>query len=229
MLLSILHDQFVKLFSFKYVCAFCSMLESLTFFFCINDYSFNFREFKFAQTMIFAINEINKNPKMLSSVKLGYKIYDNCGTMDILRAALALVSGRNRELSEDSCTETVQAILGHSGSSPTIALAQVVGRFQIPVVSQRSFYISTVNRKLKLHVMHMLKLGLQYATCLLDHCHLFLYFIPDQSFCHLFLSEQQKRVPNFFQNYSQRLLPKQSSCKAGQALWLVLGWRISCG
>uniref|UniRef100_A0A669DZV6 G-protein coupled receptors family 3 profile domain-containing protein n=1 Tax=Oreochromis niloticus TaxID=8128 RepID=A0A669DZV6_ORENI len=95
----------------------------------INNYSFNFREFQFAQTMIFAINEINKNPHMLSNVKLGYKIYDNCGTMDILRAALTLLSGLNRELGEDSCTETVQAILGHSGSSPTIAFAQVVGRY----------------------------------------------------------------------------------------------------
>lgn len=74
---------------------------------------------------------------MLSNIKLGYKIYDNCGTMDILRAALTLLSGLNRQLREDTCTETVQAILGHSGSSPTIAFAQVVGRFQIPVVSQR--------------------------------------------------------------------------------------------
>lgn len=87
--------------------------------------------------MIFAINEINKNPHMLSNIKLGYKIYDNCGTMDILRAALTLLSGLNRQLREDTCTETVQAILGHSGASPTIAFAQVVGRFQIPVVSQR--------------------------------------------------------------------------------------------
>lgn len=87
--------------------------------------------------MIFAINEIKKNPHMLSNIKLGYKIYDNCGTMDILRAALTLLSGLNRQLREDTCTETVQAILGHSGSSPTIAFAQVVGRFQIPVVSQR--------------------------------------------------------------------------------------------
>lgn len=87
--------------------------------------------------MIFAINEINKNPHMLSNIKLGYKIYDNCGTMDILRAALTLLSGLNRQLREDTCTEMVQAILGHSGSSPTIAFAQVVGRFQIPVVSQR--------------------------------------------------------------------------------------------
>lgn len=100
--------------------------------------SFNFREFKFAQTMIFAISEINKNPEMLPNVKLGYKIYDNCGTMDILRAALALVSGLKGEISDENCTkaETAQAILGHSGSRPTIAFEQVVGRFQIPVVSK---------------------------------------------------------------------------------------------
>lgn len=87
--------------------------------------------------MIFAINEINKNPDLLHNVKLGYKIYDNCGTMDILRAALALVSGLKGEVSDDNCikTESVQAILGHSGSRPTIAFAQVVGRFHIPVVS----------------------------------------------------------------------------------------------
>lgn len=89
--------------------------------------------------MIFAINEINKRHDMLPNVKLGYKIYGNCGTMDILRAALALVSGLKEELSDVKCTktETVQAILGHSGSRPTIAFTQVVGRFQIPVVSHK--------------------------------------------------------------------------------------------
>lgn len=76
---------------------------------------------------------------MLPNVKLGYKIYDNCGTMDILRAALALVSGLKGEISDNNCTEseTVHAILGHSGSAPTIAFEQVVARFQIPVVSQK--------------------------------------------------------------------------------------------
>lgn len=88
--------------------------------------------------MIFAINEINENPDMLSNIKLGYKIYDNCGTMDILRAALALVSGLNREIGDENCTKSgaVQAILGHSGSRPTIAFAPIVGSFHIPVVSQ---------------------------------------------------------------------------------------------
>ncbi|XP_029302357.1 extracellular calcium-sensing receptor-like [Cottoperca gobio] len=100
--------------------------------------NFNFREFKFAQAVIFAINQINKNPDLLPNVKLGYNIYNNCGTMDILRAALALVSGLKKEVDDDkNCTrtETVQAILGHSGSTPTIAFAKVVGRFHIPVIS----------------------------------------------------------------------------------------------
>ncbi|XP_044059208.1 extracellular calcium-sensing receptor-like isoform X2 [Siniperca chuatsi] len=111
--------------------------------------NFNFREFKFAQAMIFAINEINKNPDMLPNVKLGYKIYDNCGTMDIVRAAVALMSGLKGELIDDNCTktETVQAILGHSGSRPTIAFAQVVGRFQIPVISHFATCACLSNRK----------------------------------------------------------------------------------
>uniref|UniRef100_A0A8C5FP00 G-protein coupled receptors family 3 profile domain-containing protein n=1 Tax=Gadus morhua TaxID=8049 RepID=A0A8C5FP00_GADMO len=68
--------------------------------------NFIFREFKFAQTMIFAINEINKNPGILNGVKLGYKIYDDCGTMDVLRAALALVNGQRSELIEKNCTRS---------------------------------------------------------------------------------------------------------------------------
>ncbi|XP_041654144.1 extracellular calcium-sensing receptor-like [Cheilinus undulatus] len=111
--------------------------------------NFNFREFKFAQTVIFAISEINKNPDMLPGVKLGYKIYGECGSMDILRAALALVSGVKEEISDDNCTktDTVQAILGHSGSRPTIAFAPVVGKFHIPVISHFATCACLSNRK----------------------------------------------------------------------------------
>ncbi|XP_077578119.1 extracellular calcium-sensing receptor-like [Stigmatopora nigra] len=111
--------------------------------------NFNFREFKFAQTMIFAINQINKSPDMLPGMKLGYKIYDACGTMDILRAALSLVSGIEKESNIENCTkiETVQAILGHSGSRPTVAFAPVVGRFRVPVVSHFATCACLSNRK----------------------------------------------------------------------------------
>lgn len=86
--------------------------------------------------MIFAIEEINRNYEILPGIKLGYKIYNHCGTMDILRTAMALVNGQKSIINDNNCTEsdTVQAILGHSGSTPTIGMAQMVGRFQIPVV-----------------------------------------------------------------------------------------------
>ncbi|XP_074535656.1 extracellular calcium-sensing receptor-like [Halichoeres trimaculatus] len=111
--------------------------------------NFNFREFKFAQTVIFAINEINENPDMLPDVKLGYKIYGNCGTVDILRAAMALMSGVAGEVRDGNCTktDTVQAILGHSGSRPTIAFAPVVGKFHIPVISHFATCACLSNRK----------------------------------------------------------------------------------
>ncbi|KAG7478957.1 extracellular calcium-sensing receptor-like [Solea senegalensis] len=99
---------------------------------------FNFRTFHWMQSMIFAIEEINRDGQLLPNIKLGYKIYNSCKTHAFMgRAALALVSGIKGEISDDGCTdaETVLAILGHSGSTPTIAFERVVGRFHIPVIS----------------------------------------------------------------------------------------------
>lgn len=100
------------------------------------NFSFNFREFKFAHTVIFAIEEINRNRDLLPGISLGFKMYDACGTMDILRAAMNLVNGHQKT---ENCTapHTIQAILGHSGSTPTIGFARVIGQFQIPVVRLR--------------------------------------------------------------------------------------------
>uniref|UniRef100_H2T3L3 G-protein coupled receptors family 3 profile domain-containing protein n=1 Tax=Takifugu rubripes TaxID=31033 RepID=H2T3L3_TAKRU len=66
-----------------------------------------------------------------------------------LISALALVSGLENEISNENCTKikTIQAILGHSGSRPTIAFAQVVGRFHIPVISHFATCACLSNRK----------------------------------------------------------------------------------
>lgn len=100
-------------------------------------YSVNVREFKFAQMMIFAIEEINQNPAILPNHTLGYKIFNACGISKIMECALDLANG-NREIIDDrNCTktDTALAVLGHSGSAPTVGFARIIGRFQIPVVN----------------------------------------------------------------------------------------------
>ncbi|CAL8347161.1 unnamed protein product [Arctogadus glacialis] len=56
--------------------------------------SLNFRAFQFAQAMLFAIEEINNSTNLLPGIKLGYKIYDACGsTARAVRVALSLMNG----------------------------------------------------------------------------------------------------------------------------------------
>ncbi len=95
------------------------------------------REFKFAQTFIFAIEEINNSTQLLPGVSLGYKIYDACNSIALaIHSGMALMNGYENILSDISCSRSpaVQAIVGESTSSPTIAVATVVGPFNIPVV-----------------------------------------------------------------------------------------------
>ncbi|XP_060929500.1 extracellular calcium-sensing receptor-like [Limanda limanda] len=87
--------------------------------------------------MIFAIEEINKNPAILPNHTLGYKIYNSCGMTNIIKAAIDLASGNREVIDERNCTkaDTALVVLGHSGSAPTMGFARVIGRFQIPVIS----------------------------------------------------------------------------------------------
>uniref|UniRef100_A0A3P9K630 Extracellular calcium-sensing receptor-like n=1 Tax=Oryzias latipes TaxID=8090 RepID=A0A3P9K630_ORYLA len=99
--------------------------------------SINLREFRFAQTMIFAIEEINKSKHLLPNVSIGYRIYDNCGsTLSSMRAVMALMNG-DELLTEKNCSgqSAVHAIIGESESSSTIVLSRTTGPYQIPVIS----------------------------------------------------------------------------------------------
>uniref|UniRef100_A0A3P9PCP6 G-protein coupled receptors family 3 profile domain-containing protein n=1 Tax=Poecilia reticulata TaxID=8081 RepID=A0A3P9PCP6_POERE len=101
--------------------------------------SLNFREFQLAQAMLFAIEEINNRSELLPGISLGYRIYDSCGSIArSIKGALALVNG-NENVSDTSkaCTKpaNVQAIMGEASSSPSMAIATVIGPFHIPLIS----------------------------------------------------------------------------------------------
>ncbi|XP_047678513.1 extracellular calcium-sensing receptor-like [Tachysurus fulvidraco] len=88
--------------------------------------------------MMFAIEEINNRSDILPGINLGYKIYDTCGSVEMTtRAALSLVNGYGENTTSVHCSkpDTVQAIIGQTSSSPTIAISTTVGPLQIPVVS----------------------------------------------------------------------------------------------
>ncbi|KAK7151707.1 hypothetical protein R3I94_008149 [Phoxinus phoxinus] len=99
---------------------------------------FDMESFQQAQTMAFAINEINKNPNLLPNVTLGYHLYDNCVRLGMaFRAALSLASGTEESFSSLNCTgpPPVVGIVGDPSSTPSIAISNVLGLFRVPIVS----------------------------------------------------------------------------------------------
>ncbi|KAL3991757.1 A-kinase anchor protein 28 [Sarotherodon galilaeus] len=95
--------------------------------------------FRLAQTMLFAIDEINRNSNLLPNVTLGYTLYDNCVELGItFRAALSLVSGQEEKIIlHNTCVGNppVLGIVGDSSSTPSIAISSVLGLYRVPMVS----------------------------------------------------------------------------------------------
>ncbi|XP_059187867.1 extracellular calcium-sensing receptor-like [Centropristis striata] len=90
-------------------------------------------------TMVFAVDEINRNSNLLPNVTLGYSLYDNCGTLVTgFRAALVLASGQEEQfLLKENCsgTPSVVGIVGDPYSTFSIAISSVLGLFRLPMVS----------------------------------------------------------------------------------------------
>ncbi|XP_066540956.1 extracellular calcium-sensing receptor-like [Hoplias malabaricus] len=96
------------------------------------------RAFQFSQSLIYAIEEINNSSSLLPGVSLGYKIYDTCSSSAIgVRMAMTLVNGNENSDLDESCTKPaqVQAIIGETYSSVSMAIANSIGSFNVPVIS----------------------------------------------------------------------------------------------
>ena len=85
--------------------------------------------------MIFAIEEINKDPALLPNISLGYRILNSCASpTNTLRAALTLSSRPEETDSTSPCPPVISALIAEAGSSQSLALAGMLGPFQMPVV-----------------------------------------------------------------------------------------------
>ncbi|XP_012688188.2 extracellular calcium-sensing receptor-like [Clupea harengus] len=101
--------------------------------------SMDIRELRFARAMEFAIQEINNRSDILPNITLGYEIHDSCAAVPVaLKLAFQFANGQTPNISmSNSCNKTadVVAVVGESGSTPSIGMSRILGLFGIPMVS----------------------------------------------------------------------------------------------
>uniref|UniRef100_A0A8C6SBW6 Vomeronasal 2, receptor 1 n=1 Tax=Neogobius melanostomus TaxID=47308 RepID=A0A8C6SBW6_9GOBI len=103
---------------------------------------FNFRTFRWTQTMLFAIDEINKRQDLLPDTDLGYVIYDSCYTISkAVEGTLTYLTGQDEAVPNYRCGDgaPLGALVGAGGSDLSIATARIMGLYHFPQVS----YFST--------------------------------------------------------------------------------------
>ncbi|KAL4597475.1 hypothetical protein GN956_G26017 [Arapaima gigas] len=106
--------------------------------------------FQFAQTMAFAIEEINRDPSLLPNITLGYHLNDVCVNLAVaFRAAMAQVSGTDSIFSDLGCTgqPPVIGIIGDPTSTQSIAISRVLSLFRVPLVSYYATCSCLSNRR----------------------------------------------------------------------------------
>ena len=121
-----------------------SAVKTLDLVFTVSSSSLDSREVRFARAMVFAVEEINNSTRLLPGVTLGYRIHDSCASVPVaVRVAFQLTNGPDQvSYTGDDCTRSgeVTAIVGESGSTPSISISRVIGSFNIPQVNVSNFW-----------------------------------------------------------------------------------------
>uniref|UniRef100_A0A8C2WRJ4 Olfactory receptor C family, u1 n=1 Tax=Cyclopterus lumpus TaxID=8103 RepID=A0A8C2WRJ4_CYCLU len=99
---------------------------------CLILCSFDHRAFRWIMTMVFAVEEINRNLSLLPGVHLGYRIMDSC---DHVHTGLKALFTPSQTLPTCLADSPVPAVIGLASSSPTRAVAHTLGPFNFPLVS----------------------------------------------------------------------------------------------
>ncbi|KAF7650709.1 hypothetical protein LDENG_00121770 [Lucifuga dentata] len=98
--------------------------------------SMDSRELRFSRAMVFAIEEINNSTELLPGITLGYQIHDSCASVLVaVEVAFQLINGLDPVFEKsEKCSQSgmITAIVGESGSTPSISMSRVIGSFDIP-------------------------------------------------------------------------------------------------
>ncbi|XP_018428553.1 PREDICTED: extracellular calcium-sensing receptor-like [Nanorana parkeri] len=96
------------------------------------------REYRHLLAFIFAIDEINSSPDILSNVTLGYHVYDSCGHVNkATKDVLQILSGHSKTVPNYSCMVrgTVAGFIGDLQSDTTLQMAQLLNLYGYTQIS----------------------------------------------------------------------------------------------
>ncbi|KAB5574661.1 hypothetical protein PHYPO_G00211560 [Pangasianodon hypophthalmus] len=100
---------------------------------------------QWAQAVVFAVEEINRNPSLLPGVRLGYRIMDTCTRYPhSLRAVMSMISGGNGTC---ETTRPAKLIIGDSASTQCIILSRVLSPLRVPMISYLATCVCLSNRR----------------------------------------------------------------------------------
>ncbi|XP_075451019.1 vomeronasal type-2 receptor 26-like [Ascaphus truei] len=103
-----------------------------------NHAQYSIRYFRHFMAFVFAVEEINKQSKLLPNITLGFQIYDSCLMENkAIESALSILTGAVKAVPNYSCdlNSKVVAFIGHMMSSSTYSLAGLTGIYRYPQIS----------------------------------------------------------------------------------------------
>ncbi|XP_069463544.1 extracellular calcium-sensing receptor-like [Ambystoma mexicanum] len=103
---------------------------------------FRFQNYQWLQAIVFAIDEINRNPDFLPNVTLGLWMYDTCSAVSrALEGSIWILTQSGKSVPNYRCHRKAQlaGIIGDYSSTNTISMARLLGLSKYPQVS----YLST--------------------------------------------------------------------------------------
>ncbi|XP_069498697.1 vomeronasal type-2 receptor 1-like [Ambystoma mexicanum] len=91
--------------------------------------------YQMAQSLVFTVEEINRNPELLANLTLGFSIVDSCDSVgQALRGVMRFLAGQEQAVANFGCRAQppLAALIGDDKSHMTIPIARLLGIYGFP-------------------------------------------------------------------------------------------------